>query len=186
MAVDTYARGETVSQHLTHLYDSYGHFISRQGYVTVPDPSLTIEIFARLREGGALAGKYPAAIGKYKVAHVRDLTTGFDSSTSDLRTTLPASLSSQHLTFTFENGCTANLRGSGTEPKLKYYVELHGSDRDKVRRLRVSVGWGCGRDGCACMSRTCVFRGDLCLVSCMSRTCVLCDLCLVRETRKTQ
>ena len=93
--------------------------------------------------------------------------------------------SAPHL-CTFENGCTANLRGSGTEPKLKYYVELHGSDRDKVRRLRVSVGWGCGRDGCACMSRTCVFRGDLCLVSCMSRTCVLCDLCLVRETRKTQ
>jgi len=26
----------------------------------------------------------------------------------------------------------ANLRGSGTEPKLKYYVELSGSDRAAV------------------------------------------------------
>lgn len=38
----------------------------------------------------------------------------------------------QHLTFTFENGCVANLRGSGTEPKLKYYVELHGPVKEEV------------------------------------------------------
>jgi phosphomannomutase len=50
----------------------------------------------------------------------------------DQKTVLPASTSSQHLTFTFRNGCVANLRGSGTEPKLKYYVELHGSDKDAV------------------------------------------------------
>ena len=63
---------------------------------------------------------------------MRDLTTGYDTSTADNKTSLPASTSSQHLTFTFENGCIANLRGSGTEPKLKYYVELHGPDREKV------------------------------------------------------
>ena len=82
-----------------------------------------------------------------KWQQVRDLTTGYDSSTADKKTTLPASTSSQvpppvppvrltrvqHLTFTFENGCIANLRGSGTEPKLKYYVELHGNDPAKVR-----------------------------------------------------
>jgi phosphomannomutase len=30
------------------------------------------------------------------------------------------------ITLTFENGCVATLRGSGTEPKLKYYIELSG------------------------------------------------------------
>ena len=30
MAVEAHARGSSVSQHLTHLYDTYGHFISRQ------------------------------------------------------------------------------------------------------------------------------------------------------------
>lgn len=117
-----------MAKHMTHLYDTYGHFISRQGYVTVPDPSLTVTIFDKLRKDA----KYPSAVGKYKVQHVRDLTTGFDTSTSDNKTSLPASTSSQHLTFTFENGCVANLRGSGTEPKLKYYVELHGSDKEAV------------------------------------------------------
>ena len=96
--------------------------------MTVPEPSLTLSIFDEIRNGGS----YPTTIGKFKVAHVRDLTTGYDSSTPDRKTTLPASASSQHLTFTFANGCVANLRGSGTEPKLKYYVELSGSDREQV------------------------------------------------------
>jgi len=128
LAADAYRRGSTVSRHLVALYETYGHFISRQGYVTVPDPSLTIAIFDEIRAGG----KYPSVIGSYEVAHVRDLTTGYDGSTPDQKTVLPASTSSQHLTFTFRNGCVANLRGSGTEPKLKYYVELHGSDKDAV------------------------------------------------------
>ena len=89
-------------------------------------------IFDRLRPGGGSGGGgggYPTACGPYKIKHVRDLTVGYDSSTADKKTTLPASTASQHLTFTFDNGCVANLRGSGTEPKLKYYVELGGPDR---------------------------------------------------------
>lgn len=30
------------------------------------------------------------------------------------------------ITFYFENGSIVTLRGSGTEPKLKYYTELSG------------------------------------------------------------
>lgn len=37
---------------------------------------------------------------------------------------LPVSKSSQMVTFTFENGITATLRTSGTEPKIKYYTEF--------------------------------------------------------------
>jgi hypothetical protein len=50
----------------------------RCGQVTVPDPSLTIAIFDEIRAGG----KYPSAIGSYEVAHVRDLTTGYDGSSA--------------------------------------------------------------------------------------------------------
>lgn len=28
------------------------------------------------------------------------------------------------ITFTFQNGCVATLRTSGTEPKIKYYAEM--------------------------------------------------------------
>ena len=89
--------------------------------MTVPEPSLTIKIFDALRDGG---NGYPQTIGKFAVAHVRDLTTGYDSSTPDKKTTLPASAASQHLAFTFANGGVANLRGSGTEPKLKVRVHI--------------------------------------------------------------
>lgn len=34
------------------------------------------------------------------------------------------SKSSQMITFTFQNGCVATLRTSGTEPKIKYYAEM--------------------------------------------------------------
>jgi phosphoglucomutase/phosphoglucomutase/phosphopentomutase len=39
------------------------------------------------------------------------------------------------ITFYFENGGCATLRGSGTEPKLNYYVELSGSDRAAVSKV---------------------------------------------------
>ena len=34
------------------------------------------------------------------------------------------------ITFTFDNGCIATMRTSGTEPKIKYYTEFC-ADPDK-------------------------------------------------------
>lgn len=70
--------------------------------------------------------KYPKSIlGKrYLIKSVRDLTTGYDSTTIDYIPLLPISKGSQMITFTFENGLIATLRTSGTEPKIKYYAEL--------------------------------------------------------------
>ena len=42
--------------------------------------------------------------------------------------------SCQMITFTFENGCVATLRTSGTEPKIKYYTELIGEPGVSVDR----------------------------------------------------
>ncbi|RHZ09595.1 hypothetical protein DYB26_015190, partial [Aphanomyces astaci] len=54
----------------------------------------------------------------------RDLSTGFDSAQPDCRAVLPQS--SEMITYSFANGVVATLRTSGTEPKLKYYVESPG------------------------------------------------------------
>lgn len=62
---------------------------------------------------------------------MRDLTTGYDSSTEDKKATFPTDPSSQMITFTFDNGVIATLRTSGTEPKLKYYAEYCGRPEQK-------------------------------------------------------
>ena len=49
---------------------------------------------------------------------------GYDSREPDHKPRLPVSASSEMITFYFECGAVATLRGSGTEPKLKYYVEV--------------------------------------------------------------
>lgn len=70
--------------------------------------------------------QYPTSIlgGQYSIKSVRDMTTGYDSSTIDHRPVLSISTSSQMITFNFDNGLIATLRTSGTEPKIKYYAEL--------------------------------------------------------------
>jgi len=47
---------------------------------------------------------------------------------------LPTSSSTEMLTFFFENGAIASLRGSGTEPKLKYYIQISGTDPETLKR----------------------------------------------------
>ena len=43
------------------------------------------------------------------------------------------------ITFTFENGAVCTLRGSGTEPKLKFYVEAKGATREEMQDTLSSV-----------------------------------------------
>uniref|UniRef100_A0AAV1VDX1 Phosphoglucomutase n=1 Tax=Peronospora matthiolae TaxID=2874970 RepID=A0AAV1VDX1_9STRA len=112
----------TVAQHLNALYGRYGYFVTQNHYVKCYDPVKIRAIFERLRNGG----KYWDSCGDYAISHVRDLTTGYDSSQPDKRAVLPVSSSTEMITYTFANGCVATLRTSGTEPKLKYYVELAG------------------------------------------------------------
>jgi phosphomannomutase len=81
-------------------------------------------IFDTIRNGG----KYPQTCGEFAIRHIRDLTTGYDSMQSDKKAKLPTSSSTQMITFFFENGATCTIRGSGTEPKLKFYIEHHGTD----------------------------------------------------------
>eukprot|EP01083_Nonionella_stella_P251928 868638_1 len=77
----------------------------------------------KIRNGG----NYVTNVGEYKVKSIRDLGyPGYDSSTDDKKPTLPVSKSSPMMTIHFTNGCVAQFRASGTEPKFKYYIELQG------------------------------------------------------------
>merc|ERR1711972_1283296 len=87
-------------------------------------------IYARLRTG--FAGGYPTHCGQYEVTGVRDVTTGYDSRYEDKKSKLPTTPSSQMITFYFGDA-VATIRNSGTEPKIKYYVETKGATMDDAK-----------------------------------------------------
>jgi len=122
------AEGRTLSSQLASLYERYGYFCTQNSYFFCRDPAIMRAIFRFIR-GGAdenepEKAKYPPSIGGFKVKSVRDLTTGYDSGEADGVAKLPRS--SFMITFRYENGGVITVRGSGTEPKLKYYSELSG------------------------------------------------------------
>jgi phosphoglucomutase len=78
--------------------------------------------------------EYPEKIGGHHVISVRDLTAGYDSEKANKSPTLPVSKSSQMITFKLENGVVFTLRTSGTEPKVKYYSEIKGADKEKAQK----------------------------------------------------
>ncbi|KAK7464022.1 hypothetical protein BaRGS_00037986 [Batillaria attramentaria] len=124
-----YAQNLTLEKQLEAIYTKYGYHLSSNSYFICHDPPTISRMFDELRNMGG-QGKYPDSCGPYKIQSVRDLTVGYDSSKADKKPVLPVSKSSQMITFTFENGCVATLRTSGTEPKIKYYTE-HKPDPSK-------------------------------------------------------
>uniref|UniRef100_A0A915M1W5 Phosphoglucomutase (alpha-D-glucose-1,6-bisphosphate-dependent) n=1 Tax=Meloidogyne javanica TaxID=6303 RepID=A0A915M1W5_MELJA len=115
-----------MKKQLFNIYNKYGFHLIRNSYWTVPENNVTKKLFSNLRENG----KYPVNIDgnnceeKYVVKHVRDLNTGFDSSQPNNKAILPLSTTSDMITFTLASGSLVTLRASGTEPKIKYYIEL--------------------------------------------------------------
>jgi phosphomannomutase len=132
--------GRTLAGALADLATRYGAFAGNNGYVFVDDPAKTDAIFARLVN----EGRYWAAAGRgggdgaalpLRIVAVRDLRApGFDSEQPRCAPALATSSGSNMLTYKFDNGVVATLRSSGTEPKLKWYVEGRGADAEGARR----------------------------------------------------
>ncbi|CAG5129720.1 unnamed protein product, partial [Candidula unifasciata] len=129
LASYVYSSSSSLSKQLEVIYETYGYHVSQCSYFICHDEETITAMFNRLRNFDG-PGKYPKKCGKFEIAHVRDLTVGYDSETEDKKPTLPTSKSSQMITFKFANGCVATLRTSGTEPKIKYYTE-HRPDPEK-------------------------------------------------------
>ncbi|CAG9798721.1 unnamed protein product [Chironomus riparius] len=117
--------GLSLCEKLDQLYETYGYHYSINSYFLCYEPEKIVKIFERIRNWNGIKDEYPLAVldGKYKIAGIRDLTTGIDTSQADRKSLLPSSKSSQMITFTLENDTVVTLRTSGTEPKIKYYSE---------------------------------------------------------------
>ena len=124
LALSVYHKGLTISQHMQGLYDRYGEFVSNNGYYFLQDLSIVKPLMDHMTNDGKFDRK---AVGTYEIESVRYLgEPGYDSTAPDGKPSLPTSAGSPMLTLRFKNGCVAQFRASGTEPKFKYYIEMKG------------------------------------------------------------
>ncbi|KAF8185026.1 hypothetical protein K438DRAFT_1837279 [Mycena galopus ATCC 62051] len=137
-------QGKTVHSYLEELYQRYGYFQTLNSYFVCKDPSTIDKIFERLRNYRSDAQPaYPQDIAGLAITSVVDLTTGYDSTNPPTyKPSLP--LSSGHM-IQFrakkEDGTKVVLttRTSGTEPKIKYYIEANGADPIAVQNVLTKV-----------------------------------------------
>ncbi|KAJ3562292.1 hypothetical protein NP233_g9666 [Leucocoprinus birnbaumii] len=139
------AQGRTLKDYLQSLYERYGYFQTNNGYFICNDPPTIDRIFARLRSFDPRTPNlsYPGGIAGLATTSVVDLTVGYDSRNApSYKPTLP--LSSGHMIqFRAENKegmkIVLTTRTSGTEPKIKYYLEGSGRNFQAVKDLLVRV-----------------------------------------------
>ncbi|KAK6205633.1 Phosphoglucomutase/phosphomannomutase [Scheffersomyces amazonensis] len=120
-----------IEDKLEEGYAKYGWFKECNGYYKVQELSQTKEIFETIRLSFS-PQRYPKSIGDFEVISWRDLTIGYDSTTSDNVPNLPTDPTSQMITAVLKlakqdknntDQVRFTCRGSGTEPKLKVYIE---------------------------------------------------------------
>jgi phosphomannomutase len=123
LALATRLKGEgrTVADRLTELVERFGYFASDQISLRVTDLSRIGQIMAALRECP------PAQLGDVRVDHIDDLSDGFGG--------LPPS---DVLRIVLEDGSRVMVRPSGTEPKLKIYIDASSAEGDVAERQRVA------------------------------------------------
>jgi phosphomannomutase len=119
MVGDARGRGATLADLLGEFDQIFGAFASDQVSVRVDDVSQIARIMAALR------ARHPESIGDVAVDRVDDLLAGVDG--------LPPG---DVLRLWLADGSRMIVRPSGTEPKLKLYLDVRGESRDDaVRRI---------------------------------------------------
>ncbi|CUM66945.1 uncharacterized protein PRCAT00004631001 [Priceomyces carsonii] len=118
-------------------YEKYGWFKECNGYYKLKDKSRTDVIFNFIRL--SYDKQLPETIGNFKVSEWRDLTIGYDTTTSDHIPVLPIDPHSQMITAKLLDSNMDQVRftcrGSGTEPKLKVYVEGKAESEEAALKI---------------------------------------------------
>ncbi|KAI4800375.1 hypothetical protein E4T44_11752, partial [Aureobasidium sp. EXF-8845] len=109
------------------LCKKYGYFEDANTYVISPSSDVTNAVFAQIRQ------TRPTDVGSRKILRWRDLTIGYDSVTPDNKPTLPVDKSSQMISCELDGNVHFTVRGSGTEPKIKFYIEGSASTSQEAK-----------------------------------------------------
>lgn len=136
----TVKQGLSLLDKLDEGFKKFGYFKEHNGYYKFTDSSISGKIFDSIRQS---YNGQPEKIGEYKVLYWRDLTIGYESGTKDNIPGLPCDKLSNMVTAILEAGETEfvrfTARGSGTEPKLKVYIEGKASSEEKAEELASKV-----------------------------------------------
>lgn len=116
------AAGTTLDQHLIEFAQTFGGYASSQISIRVSDGAQIRRTMSRLR------ADLPARIGGLRVEQIDDFSEGFQS--------FPAS---DLLRFHLEGGARAIVRPSGTEPKLKCYLDTVSESGSGAERLAAAA-----------------------------------------------
>jgi len=125
MASEARAQGRTVADLLQEFRDTFGAFASDQISVRVSDVSEIVGIMAALR------AQPPAAVGEIAVSRIDDLLLGVDG--------LPPG---DVLRLWLDDGSRLIVRPSGTEPKLKLYLDVQAGSAKKANRRLAALRAG--------------------------------------------
>jgi phosphoglucomutase len=128
--------GLTPWKKLQKLYSTYGHFEDANTYLISPSPAVTVQVFEHVR---SLGTPFPEKLGKRKVHRWRDLTKGYDSAGEDHKPKLPVDPESQMITCEVDGDVRFTVRGSGTEPKIKFYIEAKGRNSESAKKMANEV-----------------------------------------------
>jgi len=141
LAVSLRANGKTVNERLQELYSNYGYFETNNSYFICNDPKISDDIFSHIRNYRSSANSnrtYPQTLAGLEITRVIDLTIGYDSGNPPgWQPALPTS--SGHMiqlragSKDIDLALVLTLRTSGTEPKIKYYLEGSGGDPQAVK-----------------------------------------------------
>lgn len=116
LAAEARGRGTTIAGLLDELAEEIGHYASGQISVRVADISLIAAVMTRLRAAP------PAVFGDRAVARAEDLLRPVEGGPSG-----------DVLRYTLDDGSRVIVRPSGTEPKLKVYLDVVGDSAEDAR-----------------------------------------------------
>jgi phosphomannomutase len=118
MAAELKAQGRTLAGHLVDFAERFGAFASGQISVRVDKLERIPELMAQLRLHP------PAMVGDAKVVQIDDFRDGFEAfPPSDI------------LRIWIAGGARIIVRPSGTEPKLKVYIDASATEGDGPARI---------------------------------------------------
>ncbi|MCJ1471591.1 Phosphoglucomutase-3 [Lambiella insularis] len=123
---------------LQELYKKYGYFETMNTYWRCADQSLVASVFEAMR------WDLSTLLSKRELIRFRDLTNGTDSGTKDNKSVLPADPNTRMITCWLsgtdqDEGIRFTMRASGTEPKVKIYLECRGRRQEDAQKGALEI-----------------------------------------------